>query len=80
MNRKCVLNLLCVCVCVLPATFVSKLVSDENCTIFYIYTLCVCVCVCVHLVKVTATKHILLISLKVVVTKVTMKSMDIKMY
>ena len=57
--------------CVLPATLVSKLVSDENCTFWGggasgeddIHE-----------------TYILLISLKVIVTTVTKKSMDIKMY
>ena len=60
----------------------SKLMSDENCTLCM--SVCVYVCVCggggasgeddIH------ETYILLISLKVVVTTVTRKSMDKKMY
>ena len=52
----------------------SKSVSDENCT------LCVCVCVCASGEDDIHETYILLISLKVVVTTVTRKSLDIKMY
>ena len=50
----------------------SKSVSDENCTL--------CVCVGASGEDDIHETYILLISLKVVVTTVTRKSVDIKMY
>ena len=64
-------------VVVLPATLVSKSVSDENCTFVCV---CVCVCVCASGEDDVHKTYILLISLKVIVTTVTRKSVDIKMY
>ena len=59
--------------CVLPAALVSKLVSDENCTRQKKI-------VCASGEDDSQDTYILLIYLKVVVTTVTRKSINIKMY